>query len=85
MHGSQIRSDAAVAVLCKGSEDTDAKATLACILPWGHGFGWSTLPSGGNTYIWSGGKYFSFLFFFCNKISRQCESVFILFYEVLRR
>lgn len=49
-----VRSDAAVAILSKSTHDTDAKATLACVLPWGHGFGWSTLPNG----VWSGGKYF---------------------------
>lgn len=52
VRGPEVRSDAAVAVLSKSTRDSDAKATLACVLPWGHGFGWSTLPNG----VWSGGK-----------------------------
>lgn len=50
---AEVRSDAAVAVLSKSTRDSDTKATLACVLPWGHGFGYSTLPNG----VWSGGMY----------------------------
>ncbi|KAG4075548.1 hypothetical protein HA402_003373 [Bradysia odoriphaga] len=60
----QVRSDAAIAVLNKSSNsDSDSKGTLACVLPWGHGWGWSTLPNG----VWSGGLTWS-----------QCEDTFIL-------
>lgn len=48
----RIRSDAAVAILNKSTQESDAKATLACVLPWGHGYGYSILPNG----VWSGGK-----------------------------
>ena len=44
-----VKSDAAVAIL---SKKPDSKASLACVLPWGHGWGWATLPNG----VWSGGK-----------------------------
>lgn len=52
VRSSRVRNDAAVAVLVKGNENSDAKATLACVLPWGHGYGYSILPNG----VWSGGK-----------------------------
>lgn len=29
-----LRNDAAVAILSKSTHDSDAKATLACVLPW---------------------------------------------------
>lgn len=47
-----VKSDAAVAIL---SKNPDSKAALACALPWGHGWGWATLPNG----VWSGGNFFS--------------------------
>lgn len=47
-----IKSDAAVAIL---SKKADATVSLACPLPWGHGWGWATLPNG----VWSGGIYFN--------------------------
>lgn len=51
-YNDQVRSDAAIAVLNKNSNsDSDSKGTLACVLPWGHGWGWATLPNG----VWSGG------------------------------
>ncbi|XP_055385117.1 uncharacterized protein LOC129614505 [Condylostylus longicornis] len=56
-----IRSDAAVAILSK--KPNDSKASLACVLPWGHGWGWATLPNG----VWSGGLTWS-----------QCEDTFTL-------
>lgn len=52
VHSSHIRNDAAVAILSKSTQDTDAKATLACVLPWGHGYGYSILPNG----VWNGGE-----------------------------
>uniref|UniRef100_A0A1B0FAM7 PH domain-containing protein n=1 Tax=Glossina morsitans morsitans TaxID=37546 RepID=A0A1B0FAM7_GLOMM len=55
-----IKSDAAVAIL---SKKPDSKASLACPLPWGHGWGWATLPNG----VWSGGLTWS-----------QCEDTFTL-------
>ncbi|XP_068156836.1 uncharacterized protein [Drosophila tropicalis] len=55
-----IKSDAAVAIL---SKRPDSKASLACALPWGHGWGWATLPNG----VWSGGLTWS-----------QCEDTFTL-------
>ncbi|XP_023169980.1 uncharacterized protein LOC111598793 isoform X1 [Drosophila hydei] len=55
-----IKSDAAVAIL---SKKADSKASLACALPWGHGWGWATLPNG----VWSGGLTWS-----------QCEDTFTL-------
>ncbi|ALC46113.1 CG11000 [Drosophila busckii] len=55
-----VKSDAAVAIL---SKKADAKASLACALPWGHGWGWATLPNG----VWSGGLTWS-----------QCEDTFTL-------
>lgn len=57
-YNDQVRSDAAIAVLNKNSNcDSDSKGTLACVLPWGHGWGWATLPNG----VWSGGLYESYL------------------------
>lgn len=51
-NNDQVRSDAAIAVLNKNSNsDSDSKGTLASYLPWGHGWGWATLPNG----VWSGG------------------------------
>lgn len=51
-YNDQVRSDAAIAVLNKNTNsDSDSKGTLACVLPWGHGMGWATLPNG----VWSGG------------------------------
>ncbi|XP_037949033.1 uncharacterized protein LOC119680338 isoform X2 [Teleopsis dalmanni] len=55
-----VKSDAAVAIL---SKKPDSKASLACVLPWGHGWGWATLPNG----VWSGGLTWS-----------QCEDTFTL-------
>ncbi|EDV94321.1 uncharacterized protein LOC6568210 [Drosophila grimshawi] len=55
-----VKSDAAVAIL---SKKPDSKASLACALPWGHGWGWATLPNG----VWSGGLTWS-----------QCEDTFTL-------
>ncbi|KAH8294857.1 hypothetical protein KR018_003762 [Drosophila ironensis] len=55
-----VKSDAAVAIL---SKRPDSKASLACALPWGHGWGWATLPNG----VWSGGLTWS-----------QCEDTFTL-------
>ncbi|KAI8123146.1 hypothetical protein CVS40_6168 [Lucilia cuprina] len=55
-----VKSDAAVAIL---SKNPDSKASLACALPWGHGWGWATLPNG----VWSGGLTWS-----------QCEDTFTL-------
>ncbi|XP_061390458.1 uncharacterized protein LOC133325750 [Musca vetustissima] len=55
-----VKSDAAVAIL---SKNPDSKAALACALPWGHGWGWATLPNG----VWSGGLTWS-----------QCEDTFTL-------
>lgn len=56
---SKVNSEAAVAILKKSTqEDTSPKGSLACALPWGHGWGWSTLPNG----IWSGGKSANFSF-----------------------
>lgn len=53
-YNDQVRSDAAIAVLNKNSNsDSESKGTLACVLPWGHGWGWATLPNG----VWSGGLY----------------------------
>lgn len=51
-YNDQVRSDAAIAVLTKNASENDSKGTLACALPWGHGWGWATLPNG----VWSGGK-----------------------------
>lgn len=51
LHNTEVRSDAAVAVLSKTNNDSDSKGTLACALPWGHGWGWSVLPNG----VWNGG------------------------------
>lgn len=62
VRNSHIRNDTAVAILNKRTRDTDAKATLACVLPWGHGFGWSTLPNG----VWSGGMFLHFQIFIIN-------------------
>lgn len=48
-----LQNDAPVAVLHKSARgDSIPGGTLACVLPWGHGWGWSTLPNG----VWSGGK-----------------------------
>lgn len=48
-----LQNDAPVAVLQKSARgDSIPGGTLACALPWGHGWGWSTLPNG----VWSGGK-----------------------------
>ncbi|XP_037913712.1 uncharacterized protein LOC119653214 [Hermetia illucens] len=55
-----VKSDAAVAIL---SKKIDSKGSLACALPWGHGWGWATLPNG----VWSGGLTWS-----------QCEDTFTL-------
>lgn len=52
MVNQDIRGDAAIAILTKNANEIDSKGTLACMLPWGYGWGWSTLPNG----IWSGGK-----------------------------
>lgn len=54
VHNPAVSNDAAVAVLKKGSQnDTSSRGgSLACVLPWGHGWGWSTLPNG----VWIGGK-----------------------------
>lgn len=53
IYNDQVRSDAAIAILSKNANaDSDSKGTLACVLPWGHGWGWATLPNG----VWSGGK-----------------------------
>lgn len=52
MVNEDIRDDAAIAILTKNASEIDSKGTLACMLPWGHGWGWSTLPNG----VWSGGK-----------------------------
>lgn len=58
-YNDQVRSDAAIAVLNKNSNsDSDSKGTLACVLPWGHGWGWATLPNG----VWSGGLCEFFFF-----------------------
>lgn len=51
-----VKSDAAIAILTKGTS-SDSRATLACVLPWGHGWGWATLPNG----VWSGGKLFIYI------------------------
>ncbi|KAL5285567.1 hypothetical protein ACFFRR_007336 [Megaselia abdita] len=55
-----VKSDAAVAIL---SRKQDSKSSLTCALPWGHGWGWATLPNG----VWSGGLTWS-----------QCEDTFTL-------
>lgn len=50
---TKVKGEAAVAIIKKNAQDTtDPKGSLACALPWGHGWGWATLPNG----IWSGGK-----------------------------
>lgn len=55
MVNEDIRGDAAIAILTKNASEIDSKGTLACMLPWGHGWGWSTLPNG----VWSGGKFYT--------------------------
>lgn len=45
-------TQAPVAILRRDSITSDQKGTLACALPWGFGYGWSTLSNG----IWGGGK-----------------------------
>lgn len=53
---TKVRSEAAVAIIKKNTpESSDPKGSLACALPWGHGWGWATLPNG----IWSGGESFT--------------------------
>lgn len=53
-----LQNDAPVAVLQKSARgDSIPGGTLACALPWGHGWGWSTLPNG----VWSGGKIIIYL------------------------
>lgn len=48
---TKVRSEAAVAIIKKNTpESSEPKGSLACALPWGHGWGWATLPNG----IWSG-------------------------------
>uniref|UniRef100_A0A182VX37 Uncharacterized protein n=1 Tax=Anopheles minimus TaxID=112268 RepID=A0A182VX37_9DIPT len=48
---TKVKGEAAVAIIKKNAQDTtDPKGSLACALPWGHGWGWATLPNG----IWSG-------------------------------
>lgn len=47
-----VRGNAAVAVLRKSHQDESPRGSLTCALPWGHGWGWVTLPNG----VWSGGK-----------------------------
>jgi hypothetical protein len=52
-----VKSQASVAVIRRNSvqNDNGPRGSLACALPWGHGWGWATLPNG----IWSGGKVFT--------------------------
>lgn len=47
-----VNHAAAVAVLKKSHRDESPRGSLACVLPWGHGWGWVTLPNG----VWSGGE-----------------------------
>ncbi|ETN62298.1 hypothetical protein AND_006012 [Anopheles darlingi] len=52
---TKVKGEAAVAIIKKSAQDNNAepKGSLACALPWGHGWGWATLPNG----IWSGAYY----------------------------
>lgn len=63
-----VKSDAAVAIL---SRKQDSKSCLTCALPWGHGWGWATLPNG----VWSGGKSSSM--FGIIIVLSLCASVYI--------
>ncbi|XP_059611094.1 uncharacterized protein LOC132258016 [Phlebotomus argentipes] len=66
VHNPAVSNDAAVAVLKKSTgnqDDSSSRGSLACVLPWGHGWGWSTLPNG----VWSGELTWS-----------QCEDSFTL-------
>lgn len=49
---SAVKTQTPVAILRRNSVTSDQKGTLACALPWGFGYGWSTLSNG----IWGGGK-----------------------------
>lgn len=47
--GEEIQSEAAIAAV---DSKTLSTGTVSYALPWGHGWGWSTLPNG----VWNGGK-----------------------------
>ncbi|XP_063705986.1 uncharacterized protein LOC134835065 [Culicoides brevitarsis] len=47
---SAVKTQTPVAILRRNSITSDKKGTLACALPWGFGYGWSTLSNG----IWGG-------------------------------
>uniref|UniRef100_A0A336MEY3 CSON011050 protein n=1 Tax=Culicoides sonorensis TaxID=179676 RepID=A0A336MEY3_CULSO len=47
---SAVKTQTPVAILRRNSVTSDQKGTLACALPWGFGYGWSTLSNG----IWGG-------------------------------
>lgn len=69
--GIDINPDAAIAILSKNTCQARSRGQLACALPWGHGWGWSTLPNG----VWNGGEFsifiskftffFAYLFYVC--------------------
>lgn len=73
-HNPSVKNNAAVAVLKKTThEDSIPGGTLACALPWGHGWGWATLPNG----VWSGGRCIFLVFFFCVKTLTNSVEKFI--------
>lgn len=79
-----MKNNAAIAVLKKSTrEDSMPGGTLACVLPWGHGWGWSTLPNG----VWSGGMLKMF-YIICLHLSIYistvlCEGV-LCFYHLIK-